>query len=117
VAPPRRENHAQYYDLGHGLCTDNFFEQCPHRMACAKCSFYLPKEATATLLEEGKVNLHRMRQEIKLTDDERIAVDDGIDALTKLAEGLSAVPAPDGHTRDQLVQLTSPRELDLSASG
>ena len=63
----------QYYDLGHGLCTYNFFEQCPHRMACAKCSFYLPKEATATLLEEGKVNLHRMRQEIKLTDDERIA--------------------------------------------
>ena len=62
-------------------------------------------------------NLHRMRQEIKLTDDERIAADDGIEALTKLAERLAAVPAPDGHTRDQLVQLTSPRELDLSAPG
>ena len=98
----------QYYDLGHGLCTYNFFEQCPHRMACAKCSFYLPKEATATLLEEGKVNLHRMRQEINLTDDERSAVEDGIQALTKLAERLAAVPAPDGHTRNRLVQLVGP---------
>ena len=61
----------------------------------------------SSLLEEGKVNLHRMRQEIKLTDDERNAVDDGIDALTKLAGRLAAVRAPDGHTRDQLAQLNS----------
>ena len=26
----------QYYDLGHGFCTYSFFEQCPHRMACAR---------------------------------------------------------------------------------
>jgi integrase len=95
----------QYFDLGHGFCTYDFFEQCPHRLACAKCSFYLPKEATAALLEEGKVNLNRMQQEIKLTDDERSAVDDGIKALTKLAERLTEVPAPDGYTRSQLVQL------------
>jgi hypothetical protein len=76
-------------------------------MACAKCSFYLPKEATAALLEEGKVNLHRTQQEISLSDDERSAVDDGIQALTKLAERLATLPAPDGHTRDQLVQLGS----------
>ena len=59
------------------------------RMACAKCSFYLPKEAMAALLEEGKLNLHRMQQEVSLTDDERSAVDDGIQALTKLAERLA----------------------------
>jgi integrase len=29
----------QYFDLGHGLCTYSFFEQCPHRMACARCDF------------------------------------------------------------------------------
>lgn len=98
----------QYYDLGHGYCTYDFFEQCPHRMACAKCSFYLPKEATAGLLEEGKVNLHRMRQEISLTEDERSAVDDGMQALTKLAERLGKVPAPDSHTRGKLVQILSP---------
>lgn len=76
-------------------------------MACAKCSFYLPKEATAALLEEGKVNLHRMRQEISLTDDERIAVDDGTQALTKLVERLAAIPMPDGCTGNQFVQLTT----------
>ena len=86
-------------------------------MACAKCSFYLPKEATATLIEEGKFNLHRMQQEIKLTDDERSAVEVGIQAITKPAGRLATVPAPDGRTRDELVQLTGPRELDLSAPG
>ena len=32
----------RYYDLGHGLCTYEFFEQCAHRMACARCDFYRP---------------------------------------------------------------------------
>lgn len=27
----------QYYDLGHRYCTYTFFEQCPHKMACARC--------------------------------------------------------------------------------
>ena len=35
----------QYFDLGHGFCTYSFFEQCPHRMACAHCDFYLPKDS------------------------------------------------------------------------
>ncbi len=26
----------QFFDLGHGHCTYTFFEQCPHRMACAR---------------------------------------------------------------------------------
>jgi hypothetical protein len=30
----------QHYDLGHGYCTYTFFEQCPHRMACARCGFF-----------------------------------------------------------------------------
>jgi hypothetical protein len=33
----------RHYDLGHGYCTYTFFEQCPHRMACAKCDFCAPK--------------------------------------------------------------------------
>ncbi len=33
----------QNYDLGHGWCTYSFFEQCPHRMACARCDFYIPE--------------------------------------------------------------------------
>jgi Tn3 transposase DDE domain len=42
----------QHYDLGH--CSYTFFEQCPHRMACARCDFYIPKPSgKAQLLEAG----------------------------------------------------------------
>ena len=47
----------KFYDLGHGYCTYDFFDQCPHRMACAKCSFYRPKGSTQAQLLEGKANL------------------------------------------------------------
>ena len=56
----------KFYDLGHGYCTYDFFEQCPHRMACAKCDFYMPKDSTAALLLEGKEHLLRLLQEIPL---------------------------------------------------
>jgi integrase len=51
----------QYYDLGHGYCTYSFFEQCPHRMACARCDFYTPKDSSKAQLLEAKDNLQRMR--------------------------------------------------------
>ncbi len=44
----------KHYDLGHGYCTYDFFDQCPHRMACARCSFYVPKDSSRALLLEGK---------------------------------------------------------------
>ena len=47
----------QYFDLGHGLCTYSFFEQCPHRMACARWDFYVPKDSTKAQLFEAKGNL------------------------------------------------------------
>lgn len=95
----------QYYDLGHGYCAYDFFEQCVHRMACAKCSFYLPKEAMKDMLLQGKVNLSRMMREIKLTDEEKSAVEDGVDALSKLTARLATIPSPDGQTPQQLVQI------------
>jgi integrase len=98
----------KFYDLGHGYCTYDFFDQCPHRMACAKCSFYLPKDSTKALLLEGRTNLLRMMQEIPLTDDERSAVEDGLVALGKLTEKLADTPAPDGRTPKQLIQITKP---------
>ena len=42
------------YYLGHGYCTYDFFEQRKHRMACAKCDFYMPKQSTSALLLERK---------------------------------------------------------------
>ena len=50
----------QHYDLGHGFCSYTFFEQCPHRMACARCDFYIPKESSKSQLLQAKSNLQRM---------------------------------------------------------
>jgi hypothetical protein len=102
----------KFYDLGHGYCAYDFFDQCPHRMACAKCSFYLPKGSSHALLLEGRANLLRMRQEIPLNEAEVAAVEDGVAALDKLLSQLADVPTPAGPTprqlRDpELVQITA----------
>ena len=86
----------RFYDLGHGYCTYSFFDQCPHRMACAKCSFYRPKGSAQSQLLEGKANLLRLKQELPLLDEERAAVDDGLEAMDRLLAHLADVPTPDG---------------------
>ncbi|MFG2979593.1 tyrosine-type recombinase/integrase [Streptomyces sp. NPDC048331] len=92
----------QYYDLGHGWCTYSFFEQCQHRMACARCDFYTPKNSSRGQLLEAKENLQKMLANIPLTDDERAAVDDGQAALDQLLARLTDVPTPAGPTPRQL---------------
>ena len=103
----------KFYDLGHGYCTYDFFEQCPHRMACAKCDFYMPKQSTAALLLEGKQHLLRLLQEIPLGDAEQAAIEDGVAAYEKLLLKLADVPTPAGPTQRQigsgLVQITVSR--------
>ena len=84
----------QHYDLGHGYCAYTFFEQCPHRMACARCDFYTPKDSTKAQLLEAKDNLQRMLATIGITDEERAAIDDGHAALDSLLERLVDVPTP-----------------------
>jgi len=97
----------QHYDLGHGWCTYTFFEQCPHRMACARCDFYIPKGSTKAQLLEAKDNLQRMLASIPLTDDERAAVDDGQTAVDALLDRLTDIPTPAGPT---------PREIGAPAT-
>ncbi|HEX8347450.1 MAG TPA: tyrosine-type recombinase/integrase [Actinoplanes sp.] len=92
----------QHYDMGHGYCTYTFFEQCQHRMACARCDFYTPKDSSKGQLLEAKDNLQRMLASIPLTDDERAAVDDGQAALDKLLERLVDIPTPAGSTPRQI---------------
>jgi hypothetical protein len=92
----------QHYDLGHGYCTYTFFEQCPHRMACAKCDFYTPKDSGKAQLLEAKANLQKMRTMIPLTDDEQAAVNDGSAALDRLLERLADTPTPGGPTPRQI---------------
>ena len=105
---PSRGEPFEYYDLGHGYCSYSFFEQCPHRMACARCDFYLPKSSTEAQLLEAKTGLQRMLVEIPLTDSERAAVEDDNDAIARLIDVLHDVPTPAGPTPRQLEQTNQP---------
>ena len=106
----------KFYDLGHGYCTYDFFDQCPHRMACAKCSFYIRKFDDGRFLLEGKSNLLRMRQEIPLSDAELAALDDGVSALESLLSRLAMfrllrVQLRFNYGSDSLVQIRLDGEL------
>jgi len=98
----------KYYDLGHGFCTNPFWAQCAHRMACARCPYYCPKDTTYDQLLEGKANLVRMLEFVQLTDDEQQLVTDGIEVHQALIEKLADVPTPAGLT---------PRELQTQQPG
>ncbi|MEK2478939.1 MULTISPECIES: Tn3 family transposase [Streptomyces] len=92
----------QYYDLGHGFCTYTFFEQCPHRIACARCDFYTPKTSSKGQLLEAKDNLQRMLASVPLSDDERAASMRPEAALDQLLERLVDVPTPTGATAREI---------------
>ncbi|MFJ3780095.1 tyrosine-type recombinase/integrase [Streptomyces sp. NPDC090075] len=92
----------QHYDLGHGYCTYIFFEQCQHRMACARCDFYVPKDSTKAQLLEAKGNLQKMAVSIPLTDDEQAALADGQTAIDQLLARLADTPTPAGPTPRQI---------------
>jgi hypothetical protein len=47
----------KYYDVGHGFCTHDFFETCPHRIACARCASYVPKASSVPQLQQAHDNL------------------------------------------------------------
>jgi hypothetical protein len=79
----------QHYDLGHGYCSYTFFEQCQHRMACARCDFYSPKDSTRSQLLEAQSNVQKMAVSIPLTDDEQAAIEDGQPALDRLLDRLA----------------------------
>ncbi|GHO91510.1 hypothetical protein KSF_015580 [Reticulibacter mediterranei] len=98
----------KYYDLGHGYCTNDFWADCKHRMACARCPFYRPKDSLKEQLVEGQANLVRMLEFVKLTEDEKLLVTEGIDLHQTLIEQLADTPTPAGPT---------PRELTASRQG
>ncbi len=100
----------QHSDLGHGYCTYTFFEQCPHRMACARCDFYTRKDSSKAQLLEANGNLQRMQATIPLTDEEQAAVDDGQAALDPLLERLADVPTPSGTAPRRLLPVTEVRQ-------
>ncbi len=72
---------ATYYDLGDSLCTNPFWSSCPHRMACIGCDFNLPKQSTKGLLLESKASIKRYLEEIPLTPDEKVIIDEDAQKL------------------------------------
>jgi integrase len=92
----------KYYDVGHGYCTFDFFETCPHRMACARCTSYVPKASGRPELEEARQHLLHLREAIPLTMEMVKAVEDGVEAMTALLNRLTDVPTPSGQTPREL---------------
>lgn len=90
------------YDLGHGYCSNDVFAQCAHRMACARCSFYQPKDSAYAQMLEAKGNLLRMKQSMPLLPDELAVIDEDLGALEKLTAHLRDVPTPQGLTPREL---------------
>ncbi len=88
----------RYYDLGHGLCAYEFFDQCAHRMACARCDFYRPRQSSLVQLLDAKENILRFIQQIPLTDEERSVVDGDLVAIDRLTARLANQPTPSGQT-------------------
>ena len=67
---------------------------CPHRIACARCDFYIPKESSKAQGIEAKSNLLRLRQEFPLNENELRAGEDGIAGHEKLVAKLVSCPTP-----------------------
>jgi hypothetical protein len=94
----------RYYDLGHGLCAYEFFDQCAHRLACAQCDFYRPRTSSLFKLLEAKQNILRLLQQIPLTDEESSVVDGDLAAIDRLTARLVDHPTPSGQTPSELSQ-------------
>ncbi|MFE4966191.1 hypothetical protein [Streptomyces sp. NPDC056660] len=97
----------KYYDLGEGYCSCDFFAKCPHRLACARCPFYVPKQSTRGQLLAVRDGIDQMLEQLDLTDEEREALEGDREAVTALAERLADTPTPAGST---------PRELGTSTA-
>jgi hypothetical protein len=71
-----------YYELGHGLCANPYWQQCPYRMACVRCEFYVPGEQAQYV--RARQGIRNMLKTIPLTNDEREAADGDVAALSRL---------------------------------
>lgn len=92
----------KYYDLGHSWCSNAFWSSCPHRMACAGCSFNVPKESAKGVVLAAQRSATRLLEEVWLSPDERAAVEGDMAALDGMLAKLRDVPTLDGRTPRQI---------------
>ena len=88
----------KFYDPGHSYCTNAFWSTCPHRMACAGCSFNLPKASAEGMAIEARASVTRLLEEVPLSSDERVAAEGDLAALDGMLAKLRDMPALDGRT-------------------
>jgi len=101
----------KYYDLGHGYCANTFWAECKHRMACARCSYYVPKSSELAHLLEANEHNERLLAEVALRDEERKAAEGDREAFNRLVSELRSVPALDGLSPEQLAELKASAEV------
>jgi hypothetical protein len=94
----------KYYDLVHGYCGDRFFSRCPHRMACAKCEYYIPKNSEAARILEANAHNERLVAEVPLRPIELEAIRGDREALESLRTRLQDTPTPDGRTPTEIAE-------------
>ncbi|WP_307672391.1 hypothetical protein [Streptomyces sp. V4I2] len=87
---------------GRGLLQLRLLAKCPHRPACARCPFYVPKQSARGQLLAVKDGIDQMLEQLDLTDDERDAREGDREAVTALAERLADTPTPAGPTPREL---------------
>ncbi len=92
----------KFYDLGDSFCTNPFWSTCPHRMACARCDFNLPKESSRAQALEARTSVQRLLEEVPLSDDERTAAEGDRDAVDRLIGKLEDQVTLDGRTRREI---------------
>ena len=110
----------QHYDIGHGYCSYTVFEQCPHRLACARCDFYIPKPSGKAQMLEAKADVDRRLALIPLTCGERAAIERDSLALDRLLDRVADTPTPTGPTPRELAarphSVSTQRDAEISAS-
>jgi integrase len=95
VDPKPEANHPSiYYDLGHGWCTNHAYSACAHRMACARCDFYVPDNAAEALFKRQGQEYVKMLQQLDLTEDEQAAISGDSEAVATLLVRLAKAPVP-----------------------
>ncbi|MEJ5118637.1 site-specific integrase [Gluconobacter cerinus] len=92
----------KYYDLGDSYCSNAFWSTCPHRMACARCYFNIPKPSAKGVVLTAQQAANRLLEEVWLSPEERDAVSGDVEALEGMLNKLRDKPTPDGRTPGEI---------------
>ncbi|HZS62139.1 MAG TPA: site-specific integrase [Gemmatimonadaceae bacterium] len=103
----------QYYDLGHGYCSNELYAYCPHRMMCPACEYHVPYESDLGRILRAKGRAQRMLIEMPLSAAERAALAGDVAVRERLAAKLLHTPTPSGQTPAELTDQRARRALPV----